>query len=198
MLTLLLIAIPLFMAGAIFLLGARLAKQLALATGIAELLVTLVAIYIHNTGDASGLLSFNHDWIGPLGISYAFNLDGISLVMVLLSSLLLPIIVYASFNRVYKNPHVFYGLMMLMVASMIGAFTTTDGLMFYIFYEFALIPIYFMILIWSNAENKAHITLKFFPLHTLRKSIHVGVVALRLSNIKIIFLRCAVCRRASA
>ncbi len=174
MLTLLLIAIPLFMAGAIFLMGARMARQLALIGGIAELLVTLVAMYIHNTGDASGLLSFNRQWIGPLGISYAFNLDGISLVMALLTSLLTPIIVYASFNRTYKNPHVFYGLMMLMVASMIGAFTTSDGFLFYIFYEFALVPIYFMILIWSNSENKAKITLKFF-LYTLFGSLFMLV-----------------------
>lgn len=166
MLTLLLIAIPLFMAGAIFLMGAKSARQLALVAGILEFLVTLAAIWVQKTGDPSGLLAFNQDWIGPLGISYAFQLDGISLVMVLLASIILPIIVYASFNRTYKNPHLFYGLMMLMVASMIGAFTTTDGLMFYIFYEFALIPIYFMILIWSNAENKAHVTLKFF-LYTL-------------------------------
>jgi len=166
MLALLLIAIPLVMAGAIFLLGQKPARQLALFAGIAELLVAIVAIYVHHTGDPSGLLYFNHEWIGPLGISYSFNIDGISLVMVLLAALLLPIIVYASYNRVYKNPHVFYGLMLLMIASMIGAFTTADGLMFYIFYEFALIPIYFMILIWSNSENKAHVTLKFF-LYTL-------------------------------
>ena len=166
MLTLLLIAIPLFMAGAIFLMGARMARQLALAGGIAELLVAIFAMYLLKTGDTGQLLSFQQDWIGPLGISYGFRMDGISAVMVLLASLLLPIIVYASFNRTYKNPHVFYGLMMLMIASMIGAFTTTDGFMFYIFYEFALVPIYFIILIWSNFEYKARITLKFF-LYTL-------------------------------
>ncbi len=166
MLTLLLIAIPLFMAGAIFLMGAKLARQLALAGGIAVLLVTLFAFYLLKTGDTKQLLTFNQDWIGPLGISYGFAMDGISAVMVLLASLLTPIIIYASFNRSFKNPHVFYGLMMLMVASMIGAFTTTDGFMFYIFYEFALIPIYFIILIWSNFKNKSKITLKFF-LYTL-------------------------------
>jgi len=131
-------------------------------------------MYVAHTGDTNGLLTFNHDWIGPLGISYAFQLDGISLVMALLSALLLPIIVYASFNRTFKNPHVFYGLMLLMVASMIGAFTTTDGFLFYIFYEFALIPIYFMILIWSDSPNKTRITLKFF-LYTLFGSLFMLV-----------------------
>jgi NADH-quinone oxidoreductase subunit M len=162
MLTLLLIAIPLFMAGAIFLIGAKMARQLAISAGIAQLLVTIAAIAVYQMGDPSGLLLFEQQWIGPLGISFSFSLDGISLVMALLTSLLLPLIVYASFNREYKNPQMFYGLMLLMVASMTGAFTTSDGMLFYIFYEFALIPVYFMILLWSNAENKGKTTLKFF------------------------------------
>ena len=150
------------MAFAIFLMGAKSARQLALIAGIAQLLVTIGAIAVHHEGDSSGLLSFNQQWIGPLGMSFAFSLDGISLVMVLLTSLMLPLIVYASYNRDYKNTHIFYGLMLLMVASMTGAFTTSDGMLFYIFYEFALIPVYFMILIWSDAENKGKTTLKFF------------------------------------
>lgn len=174
MLTLLLIAIPLFMAGSIFLMGAKSARQLALWAGIAQLIVTIGAIWTFQSGDTQGLLTFNQQWIGPLGISFAFTLDGISLVMALLSSLLLPVIVYASYNRTFKNPHVFYGLMLLMVASMNGAFTTSDGLMFYVFYEFALIPIYFMILTWSNAENKAKTTLKFF-IYTLFGSLFMLV-----------------------
>lgn len=165
MLTILLIALPILMAAAIFILGPKPARMLALVGGIAELLLTLFAAWQLKSGHTE-LLRWDHDWIGPLGISYAFNLDGISLIMVLLGALLTPIIVYASFNRTFKNPHIFYGLMMLMVGSMLGAFTTTDGLMFYIFYEFALLPIYFMILIWSDAENKARVTLKFF-LYTL-------------------------------
>lgn len=182
MLTLLLIVIPLFMSLAILLMGAKSARQLALATGLAQLVVTIAAIVVHHTGDPSGLLSFNQQWIGPLGISYAFSLDGISIVMALLTSLLFPLIVYASFNRQFKNPHIFYCLMLLMVASMTGAFTTTDGLLFYIFYEFALIPVYFMILIWSDALNKGKTTLKFF-IYTLFGSLFMLVSLLYVHQI---------------
>jgi NADH-quinone oxidoreductase subunit M len=174
MLTLLLIAIPLFMAGAIFVMGSKSARQLALITGIVELLVTIAAMYFEKTGHYPELLSFNQQWIGPLGISYSFALDGISLVMVLLTTLLTPVIVYATYNKTFRNPHVFYGLMLLMIASMIGAFTTADGLMFYIFYEFALIPIYFIILIWSQSAERVRITLKFF-LYTLFGSLFMLV-----------------------
>lgn len=174
MLTLLLITIPFVAAIAVLLLGAKLARTLALAAGIAELVVALFAAYFIGKPDAAAWLTFNQSWIGPLGISFGFSLDGISAVMVLLSALLLPVIIYASFNRIYKNPHIFYGLMLLMVGSMIGAFTTTDALMFYVFYEFALIPVYFMILIWSDHAEKAKITLKFF-IYTLFGSLFMLV-----------------------
>jgi NADH-quinone oxidoreductase subunit M len=167
---------------AILLMGAKSARQLALSAGIAQLVAAIAAIAVHHTGDPAGLLTFNQQWIGPLGISYAFSLDGISLVMVLLTSLLFPLIVYASFNRQFKNPHIFYSLMLLMVASMTGAFTTSDGLLFYIFYEFALIPIYFMILIWSDALNKGKTTLKFF-IYTLFGSLFMLVSLLYVHQI---------------
>lgn len=182
MLTILLLAIPILAAGLLFLSGAKNARNLALGAGILELIVTVIAFYANKQGNAESLLNFNQEWIGPLGISYAFNLDGISLVMALLVALLLPIIIYASANRTYKSPHYFYGLMLLMAASMMGAFATTDGLLFYVFYEFALIPIYFMILYWSDNPNKAKITLKFF-IYTLFGSLFMLVSLLYLYNI---------------
>ncbi len=177
MLTILLLAIPFFAAGAALLMGQKFAKQIALFAGLAELLTTLIAIYFFKQGDPNGLLTFHQDWIGPLGINYSFGLDGISLVMMLLCSVLLPLVVYASWHKSYKNPHVFYSMILLMVGSMVGAFTTTDALMFYIFYEFALIPIYFMCLVWGSGENKARVTLKFF-LYTLFGSLFMLVALL--------------------
>jgi NADH-quinone oxidoreductase subunit M len=182
MLTLLLLAIPLLAAGLLFLTGVKNARNLALGAGIVELLVCLAAFFLHHQGNAESMLFFNKEWIGPLGISYSFGLDGISLVMALLVALLLPVIIYASSNRTFKHPHIFYGLMLAMAASMMGAFTTTDGLLFYVFYEFALIPIYFMILYWSENPNKSKITLKFF-IYTLFGSLFMLVSLLYLYNI---------------
>ena len=182
MLTLILLAIPLFAAVLSMAAGAKNARNLALGAGILELIVTLGAFFLNGKEGSETWLTFNREWIGPLGISYAFSLDGISLVMALLVALLLPIIIYASFNRTFKSPHYFYGLMLLMAASMMGAFTTTDGLLFYVFYEFALIPIYFMILYWSDHPNKAKITLKFF-IYTLFGSLFMLVSLLYLYNI---------------
>lgn len=182
MLTLILLAIPLLAAGILFLTGAKNARQIALGASILELIVTLGAFFSSSQDNAQSLLFFNQDWIGPLGISYSFGLDGISLVMALLVALLLPVIIYASANRTFKHPQYYYGLMLVMAASMMGAFTTTDGLLFYVFYEFALIPIYFMILYWSENPNKAKITLKFF-IYTLFGSLFMLVSLLYLYSI---------------
>lgn len=182
MLTLILLVIPLLATGILFLTGTKNARQIALGASILELIVTIGAFFSRSQDNAQSLLFFNQDWIGPLGISYSFGLDGISLVMALLVALLLPIIIYASANRTFKHPQYYYGLMLVMAASMMGAFTTTDGLLFYVFYEFALIPIYFMILYWSENPNKAKITLKFF-IYTLFGSLFMLVSLLYLYSI---------------
>ncbi|MFM9983693.1 MAG: NuoM family protein [Flavobacteriales bacterium] len=197
MLTILLLAIPFLAAGIIFLAGQKMAKQIALLGGLATLAGTLVAIYISHQGDTTGLLTFQQDWIGPLGISYAFSLDGISLAMMLLTSITLPLIVYASYKKVYKNAHVFYGLMMLMIGSMIGAFTTTDALLFYIFYEFALIPIYFMCMIWGHGDDRYRITMKFF-IYTIFGSLFMLVALLYIHSVSGSFALTAMYEAANA
>jgi NADH-quinone oxidoreductase subunit M len=166
MLTLLLIAFPLLSAGLVFLAGSKLARTLALGSSLIQLLLTGVAAWLLQSGGNTALLEWNQEWIGPLGMNYSFQLDGISMVLALLNALVTPLIIYASFNRSFRNPHVFYGLILLMTGAMLGAFAAGDAMMFYIFYEFALIPIYFIILIWSDNPDKLKITLRFF-LYTL-------------------------------
>jgi NADH-quinone oxidoreductase subunit M len=165
MLTLLIIALPLLFALITFVAGSKWAKQIALASSILECALIGAAVYLHHTGETS-LLTWDRDWIGPLGISFAFSLDGIGLIMVLLCGVCVPLIVYSTSSSRFRNPHVFYGLVLMMSGSMLGAFAAADALMFYVFYEFALIPIYFIILMWSQKENKLAITFKFF-LYTL-------------------------------
>jgi NADH-quinone oxidoreductase subunit M len=111
------------------------------------------------------MLAFKCNWISSLGISFSIAADGISMLLILISALIMPIVIYASFNKTYNNSRTLYALMMLMQSSMIGAFCATDGFLFYIFWEVALIPIYFICLMWGG-ENRQRITFKFF-LYTL-------------------------------
>lgn len=173
MLTITLICFPMLMAAAIMVMGAKHARNIALGTAVAELLFALWAWWLHKSGDTV-LLSFNEPWLRAAGVSLSFMLDGISLVLVLLATISAPLIIYSSFNKTYRNAHVFYGLGLAMVGGMIGAFTANDGLIFYLFYELSLIPVYFMILIWGGGEHKARVTLKFF-LYTLFGSLFMLV-----------------------
>jgi NADH-quinone oxidoreductase subunit M len=88
-------------------------------------------------------------------------MDGISLLLVLLTTFLVPIIIFSTFNKEYKNPKLFYSLILLMQTALIGVFVAQDGFLFYIFWELALIPIYLICLMWGG-KDRVGITLKFF------------------------------------
>ncbi|MCC6600257.1 MAG: NADH-quinone oxidoreductase subunit M [Crocinitomicaceae bacterium] len=176
MLTILLIILPVLCGAALVLLKTKTARMFALGTSLVQLLLTLAAVYLWKTGN-NALVVFDKGWLGSMGVHCAFSLDGISLVMALLSAIITPLIIYASFNKSYKNPHIFYGLILMMSGAMMGAFTATDGLVFYIFYEVALIPIYFISMIWGSGNNKVKVTLKFF-LYTIFGSLFMLVALL--------------------
>lgn len=161
MLTIALIAVPFIFAALIFIMGSKTAKMLALTSTLVQLALSIVAAIALQKGNTE-LLTFDKSWIGPMGIHCAFQIDGINILMALLSGITAPLIVYSTFNKTFKNAHVFYGLMMMMIGAMLGAFLTSDAFIFYIFYEVALIPIYFMILIWGSGDNRAKVTMKFF------------------------------------
>jgi NADH-quinone oxidoreductase subunit M len=160
MLTLALIALPALFAVAILALGAKMARQTALLSSLVTFALSLGAYYLVKSGQTD-LLTFDQPWINSLGLRFSFALDGISLVLVLLTTLSSVLIVYASYIREFANPHIFYALVLFMLSAMTGAFTAADGLIFYLFYEIALIPIFFIILNWGG-ENRVKITLKFF------------------------------------
>jgi NADH-quinone oxidoreductase subunit M len=105
-------------------------------------------------------------------------MDGISMLLVLLTTGLIPFIILSSFKGPQRASANFYGLILLMQAALIGVFTALDGFLFYIFWEMALIPIYFICLIWG-AENRAPVTLKFF-IYTLSGSLFMLIALLYL------------------
>jgi NADH-quinone oxidoreductase subunit M len=88
-------------------------------------------------------------------------MDGVSLLMVLLTNLLAPLIVLSSHSRAFDNEPRYYGLVLMMLGALNGVFLAQDGLLFYIFYELALIPIYFIFAIWGG-QDRIRVTLKFF------------------------------------
>lgn len=158
--SLLLIAIPLITS--IFLLVARPAgsRTLALAAALANVAASAFACMGFN-GDGSLNHAFSVPWVAAAGISFSIGMDGVSLLMVLLTNLLAPLIVLSSFSRTFDNEPRYYGLVLMMLGALNGVFLAQDGLLFYIFYELALIPIYFICAIWGG-QDRIRVTLKFF------------------------------------
>lgn len=114
-------------------------------------------------------VTFSTDWIHFLGIPFALGTDGISLVMILLTNLLFPFIVLAGFNRSGKNESVLYLLILFTQSALLGVFLAQNAFLFYVFWELALIPVYFILLLWGG-EGRKTITLKFF-IYTLAGSL---------------------------
>ncbi|GAB4040807.1 complex I subunit 4 family protein [Spirosoma jeollabukense] len=160
MLTLFLILFPVVAATLILLFRGERIKQMALVAALVELIFAGYAFFRFRP-DTSSQFGFDYAWIGSLGIRFSAGIDGISVLLVLLTGLLVPFIVLSTFNRSYKQPATFYALMLYMQAALMGVFTARDAFLFYFFFEAALIPIYFLAAMWGG-ENRIPVTFKFF------------------------------------
>jgi NADH-quinone oxidoreductase subunit M len=161
----------LLLVGAIatYLSGNKLASKVAL---LFSLLTFGFSIYLLNQYYNGINISFFGNWIDNPKISLAFKADGLSITMVLLTTALTPLIIFSSFGNSYSNSKSFYALVMFMSFAMTGTFLAADGLLYYVFWELSLIPIYFIALIWGNgdAEERKKAVVKFF-IYTLAGSL---------------------------
>jgi len=149
--------------------GDKLASKVALLFSLAALGCSIVLLNNYNAGENISLIN---SWITQPKISLALNADGLGMAMVLLTAALTPVIIFSSFGNEYKNAKSFYGLILFMAFAMTGTFLAADGLLYYIFWELALVPIYFIALIWGNgdAEERRKAVVKFF-IYTLAGSL---------------------------
>jgi len=160
MLTLALILFPILAALLVLSVRSEQTKMLALAGGLIELGLAAYAFlnFVPNTEVQFG---FDYPWFGSAGIRFSGGIDGVSLLLVALTGLLTPLIILSAFGRGYERPNAFYALILFMQAALMGVFTARDGFLFYLFFEAALIPIYFLAAGWGG-ENRIAITFKFF------------------------------------
>lgn len=161
MLTALLIGFPLLASLLVFFVKGNNSRNLALGLSVVEFVLSLAAFAMYKHNPASAQLTCNYPWVQSLGINFSVGLDGISLLLVLLTTFLVPLIILSSFKNEYSNPSSFYGLILLMQMALVGVFAANDGFLFYVFWELALIPIYFICLLWGG-EHRQRITFKFF------------------------------------
>ncbi len=160
MLTAVLLFLPL--AAALLLLVVKGAAARALAFGASLLEFALAAFVAFDFKfHGSTAYNLNYSWIPSAGINFHLGLDGLSLLLVLLTTFLVPLILLSAFKRDYDNPSTFYALILFMQTGLLGVFTSLDAFLFYFFWEVALIPIYFLAGAWGG-ERRVAVTLKFF------------------------------------
>ncbi len=158
MVPVLLIGIPL-LAGLIgFSLKDITAKRWALFASLLTLIVSVAGICMEK---GSKQLSFSVPWMGSLNSHFAISLDGTGLILSLLTAIAFPLIFISTWKEEYKKAHNFFGLMLLSQAGLLGVFLAADALLFYFFWELALIPVYFLASQWGG-EKRIAATFKFF------------------------------------
>jgi len=149
---------------------------------LVSLLVFGLSCFIWTGFDANtGIFQLTErlDWIPQYGISYHLGVDGISLLLVLLTTFLVPVVILASWRSVSVNPKGYYISMLLLTTGMIGAFLALDLFLFYVFWELMLIPMYFIIGVWGG-PRRIYAAVKFF-LFTMVGSVLMLVAILYLA-----------------
>lgn len=137
---------------------AKTAQRLALLISLVSLGLTIPFV-LNFVPDASMQFEQRFAWIPALGIHFHIGIDGISLPLVLLTNGLIPLIILSAFSNAYKGG--FYALILFMQTGLLLVFTALDAFAFYVGWEIALIPIYFICALWGG-ENRIRVNLKFF------------------------------------
>ncbi|MEU7689791.1 NADH-quinone oxidoreductase subunit M [Microbispora hainanensis] len=141
----------------------KLAKQFTLVVSLIVLALTVaMAVQFSPNGDKFQFAE-TYDWIPQFGVHYGVAVDGIALVLILLSAILVPIVVLASWHDAEagkRSVRTYFSLLLVLEAMMIGVFAATDVFLFYVFFEAMLIPMYFMIGSYGGAQ-RSYAAVKF-------------------------------------
>ena len=175
-----LIFFPCVIALILFLVPKSVLKSSALVLSVVEFIFSLTLLRRMDFTTADLQLVEKHSWIESLGINYFVGVDGISLWLVILTTFLLPITILGCWNGIKNNLRIFYAMVFALQTSMLGSFLAFDGILFYVFFEASLIPMFFMIGLWGG-ENKIYASLKLF-IFTMAGSLLmlVGIISLML------------------
>jgi NAD(P)H-quinone oxidoreductase subunit 4 len=130
----------------------KLARGVALAFAVIIFLWTVFLTIEFNPGDVGQQFAESFPWIDALGLNYNLGIDGLSLPLLLLNGLLTCIAIYSSDESI-QRPRFYYSLVLLLSAGVIGAFLAQDLLLFFLFYELELIPLYLLIAVWGGAKR---------------------------------------------
>jgi len=135
-------------------------KWIAFVSTVLTFALSLVLLR-GNTAGGGFTFEENAYWIGSIGARYHVGVDGISVWLVLLTTLLMPIAILSSWRSITKQQLFYYVFMLILTSAMIGVFVSLDLLLFYLFFEASLVPMFFLIGIWGG-ERRIYAAVKFF------------------------------------
>lgn len=154
-------------------------RWVALITMLVDFLGTLAVYFCFDPALASMQLVEDWAWVPKWGISYKMGIDGISLFLVLLTGLLGPIVIIASWKDIKTRVKEFLVSLLVLQTGMIGVFVSLDLFLFYVFWEIMLIPMYLLIGVWGNPARRLYAAIKFV-LYTIVGSLLMLVAILAL------------------
>ena len=160
--------------------GDRPARKLA---GIASILTFLVSLPLYFGFDSStATMQFQESlaWLPSFGINYALGIDGISMPLIILTTIINVIVVISAWEVIKDRPSVYLGAFSIMTGLMIGVFSAMDAMLFYVFFEATLIPMFLIIGIWGG-PRRVYATVKFF-LYTFLGSIFMLIALIYMYN----------------
>ncbi|MCZ6464170.1 MAG: NADH-quinone oxidoreductase subunit M [Proteobacteria bacterium] len=137
-------------------------RAVALSSSLLTFVVSVVGLWGGFDPEQSGFQFVERTpWMAAYGVNYFVGVDGVSLVLVLLTSFLMPVILLASWNDITKSLRTYVFFMLFLETGMLGAFVSLNLLQFYIFWEVMLVPMYFIIGIWGG-PRRVYAAIKFF------------------------------------
>jgi NAD(P)H-quinone oxidoreductase subunit 4 len=131
---------------------AKAARQVALAVATSVFIWSIVLLLQFNPSEVNQQFQENLPWIDALGLTYSLGVDGLSLPLLILNGLLTGIALYST-DKTLARPRLYYSLILLLNAGVAGAFLAQDLLLFFLFYELELIPLYLLIAIWGGQQR---------------------------------------------
>jgi NADH-quinone oxidoreductase subunit M len=140
---------------------ARSARWVALVTLGAEFVVSAGLWWSFDPAASGWQAAYDHWWIGAWSARITLGIDGISLFMILLTTLLMPLTVLGSWSSIRTNVRSYYALLLVLTTGMLGVFVALDLLFFYVMWEVMLVPMYFIIGVWGG-ERRIYASVKFF------------------------------------
>ena len=158
--------------------ASRTARQIAFWFFIIEFLVSAGLWWSFDPAVAGWQAAVDTSWIPSWGVRFTIGVDGIALMMVLLTTFIMPLTVLGSWTSVKVKVHAFFALMLILTSGMIGVFIARDLFLFYVMWEVMLIPMYFIIGIWGG-ERRLYASIKFF-IYTMLPSLLMLVAILYL------------------